>query len=157
MSQCKTHSRRRTGKHSPVLSPAQLPSIGRSAWITSTPHWKQRQQRHPCAPKALILTGIQHRPVTLLSLTATCMAHTSNIIVVLGGETWLFKKSENNAIDGFFTKSPNEPQRQKIQVSDKGQVYKSKFSKKKEPSLHDKESPSSSECCARSMFSCPRA
>lgn len=155
MSQRKTHSRRMTGKHSPVLS-QQLPFTERSAWITS-PRWKQRQQRHPCAPKALILTGTQHRPVTLLSLTATCMAYTSDIIVVLGGETWLFKKSENNAIDGLFTKSPNEPQRQKIQVSDKGQVYKSNFSKKKEPSFHDKERPSSSECCARSMFSCPRA
>lgn len=37
------------------------------------------------------------------------------------------KKSKNNAMDGLFTKSPDESQRQKIQLSDKGQVYKSNF------------------------------
>lgn len=105
-SQFKMCSKRMAGKHSPILSPKHLPSIEGSAWITSTPCWKQKQQLHPCSPKALIiLTGTQHRHVTVLSLIGICLSNTSDIIVVLGGETGLFKKGKNNAIDGLFTES----------------------------------------------------
>lgn len=87
LSQLKVHSRKMTGKHSPVLSTKQLPSIEGSAWITSTPCGNRGNSYILVPSKALLLTDTQHRTVTLLPLTRTCMSNTSNITVVLGWET----------------------------------------------------------------------
>lgn len=70
---------------------------------------------------------------------------------------FFFFLSKDNAIEALFIISQRIPNSKRYSCLTKVGSIKAIFRMKKESSFHDKESPSSSDCCARSMILCPRA
>ena len=67
-----------------------------------------------------------------------------------------FFLSKDNAIEDLFIISQRIPNTKIYNCLTNGSI-KAIFKMKKESSFHDKESPSPSDCFARSMILCPRA